>query len=162
MDDVMLPPRCRVERRAVGRWTVCAVLVALPPVFVLGLLVLLFPASRIWLAPGFLVAAGAGAAYVVAMPWRRYQVHRWEVTEEAVYTTSGWLWQRCQVAPVSRIQSVGSLRGPLEQVFRLTRVTVTTGPSAGRVTITGLDAKIAADLVDDLAKAVQQRELDPT
>jgi membrane protein YdbS with pleckstrin-like domain len=99
---------------------------------------------------------------VVGQPLWRYRVHRWEVTEEAVYTTSGWLWQRCQVAPLSRIQSVGSLRGPVEQVFRLARVTVTTGSSAGRVKITGLDAKIAADLVDDLAKAVEQRALDPT
>ena len=60
------------------------------------------------------------------MPFWRYRVHRWEVTDDAVYTRTGWLWQEWRIAPMSRIQTVDTARGPLEQLFRLASVTVTT------------------------------------
>ncbi len=104
----------------------------------------------------------AAAVHVTVMPRWRYRVHRWEAAPEAVYTQSGWFDQERRIAPVSRIQTVDSERGPLEQVFGLTTVTITTASAAGELKIAGLDRAIADSLVDDLTSAAQAGEDDAT
>jgi membrane protein YdbS with pleckstrin-like domain len=116
---------------------------------------------------GLQVAALAGAALVglahlIVMPQWRYNVHRWEVAPQAVYTRAGWLHQESRIAPISRIQTVDSERGPLEQLFGLADVTVTTASAAGPLTIEGLDRATAERLVDDLTIAAQATRGDAT
>lgn len=94
-------------------------------------------------------------AHVTVMPWWRYQVHRWETTPDAVYTQSGWLRQEWRIAPISRIQTVDSERGPLEQLFGLANVTVTTASAAGPLRVHGLDRSTAQRLVDELTANTQ-------
>nr|WP_238362929.1 PH domain-containing protein [Actinopolymorpha pittospori] len=96
------------------------------------------------------------------MPRWRYAVHRWESTAEAVYTQSGWFDQERRIAPISRIQTVDSERGPLEQIFGLSNVTVTTASAAGPLKINGLDRDTAQRLVDDLTSTTQATHGDAT
>ncbi|MEZ0340271.1 PH domain-containing protein [Mycobacterium sp. pV006] len=84
---------------------------------------------------------------VVIAPLWRYRVHRWDVDATAVYTRSGWLVQERRIAPISRVQTVDTYRGPLDQLFGLANVTVTTASSAGAVRIVALDAHVADWLV---------------
>jgi membrane protein YdbS with pleckstrin-like domain len=90
--------------------------------------------------------------FVVVAPVWRYRVHRWEVGAQAVYTRSGWLVQERRIAPISRVQTVDTHRGPLDRLFGLADVTVTTASSAGAVRIVALDSevadRIAAQLTD--------------
>jgi membrane protein YdbS with pleckstrin-like domain len=90
--------------------------------------------------------------FVVVAPVWRYRVHRWEVGDQAVYTRSGWLVQERRIAPISRVQTVDTHRGPLARLFGLADVTVTTASSAGAVRIVALDSevadRIAAQLTD--------------
>ena len=92
------------------------------------------------------------ATFVVVAPVWRYRVHRWEVGAQAVYTRSGWLVQERRIAPISRVQTVDTHRGPLARLFGLADVTVTTASSAGAVRIVALDSevadRIAAQLTD--------------
>jgi membrane protein YdbS with pleckstrin-like domain len=99
---------------------------------------------------------------MIIMPIWRFRVHRWEITEDAVYTRSGWLWQEWRIAPMSRIQTVDTKRGPLEQAYRLSRVTVTTASAAGPLTIKGLDHEVAADLAEKLTEVTQANRGDAT
>ena len=96
------------------------------------------------------------------MPQWRYRVHRWEVAPQAVYTRAGWLHQESRIAPISRIQTVDSERGPLEQLFGLADVTVTTASAAGPLSIEGLDRATAERLVDELTTAAQATRGDAT
>ncbi|MGH9262724.1 MAG: PH domain-containing protein, partial [Acidimicrobiales bacterium] len=80
------PPRHQVDRRAVGLWTVHAVLTAVLVVVVLAMAAALIEPARPWLTAATGLAVVGGLAYVVAMPRIRYRVHRWEVTDAAVYT----------------------------------------------------------------------------
>jgi membrane protein YdbS with pleckstrin-like domain len=48
----------------------------------------------------------------LALPRWWYRLHRWEVTDAAVHTRSGYFWQEWRVAPMSRIQTVDTQRGP--------------------------------------------------
>ncbi len=104
--------------------------------------------GALWVVLGGVVALGA--LHVVVMPRWRFRVHRWEVTDEAVYTQAGWFTVERRVAPIARIQTVDSERGPFEQLFGLTNVTVTTASAAGPLKIRGLDADTAARLADEL------------
>jgi uncharacterized protein len=101
-----------------------------------------------------LVAAAATALgivlFVVVVPLWRYRVHRWDIDQKAVYTRTGWLVQERRIAPISRVQTVDTERGPLDQLFGLANVTVTTASSAGAVRIVALDSDVADRVVAQL------------
>ncbi|RDH77252.1 hypothetical protein DVS77_17735 [Mycolicibacterium moriokaense] len=101
------------------------------------------------IAAAAITAAGT-ALFVVVVPLWRYRVHRWEVSPQAVYTRSGWLVQERRIAPVSRVQTVDTYRGPLDRLFGLANVTVTTASSAGAVRIVALDSDVADRVVAQL------------
>ncbi|VCT93044.1 hypothetical protein MHAS_04782 [Mycolicibacterium hassiacum DSM 44199] len=117
-------------------------------------------AQVVWLAaePGpwwghVLAAVGTVvgiAVFVGVVPVWRYRVHRWDVDDRAVYTRTGWLTQERRIAPISRVQTVDTERGPLGRLFGLATVTVTTASSAGAVRIVALDADVADRLVAQL------------
>ena len=108
------------------------------------------------------VTALLATVHLTVMPRWRYRVHRWEVTDNAVYTQSGWLSQERRIAPISRVQTVDTERGPLEQLFRLANVTVTTASAAGPLRIHGLDRTIADGLVAHLTEVTSRSEGDAT
>jgi uncharacterized protein len=98
------------------------------------------------------VAAAAVTAvgvlvFVVIVPQWRYRVHRWEISPQAVYTRSGWLIQERRIAPIARVQTVDTYRGPIDRMFGLANVTVTTASSAGAVHIVALDVAVADRVV---------------
>ena len=162
-DQVRLrPPTNRVDPRAVRYWMTGEAITNGVIALVLGILAWLIPPARPWLLLALGIALAIGIPYMIIMPIWRYRVHRWEVTEDAVYTLSGWLWQEWRIAPMSRIQTVDTQRGPLEQAFRLSSVTVTTASAAGPLKIRGLDHQVAADLADKLTEVTQAHPGDAT
>ena len=114
--------------------------------------------------PWWLVAlAGALlAAYVAVVPQWRYAVHRWEVTDTAVYTQTGWWTRERRIAPMSRIQTVDHVEGAISRLFGLATVTVTTASAAGALGIVGLDRDVARRLVDELTVKADAVEGDAT
>lgn len=97
----------------------------------------------------------------VAPPWR-YRVHRWEISPQAVFTRTGWLTQERRIAPISRVQTVDTSSGPLDRMFGLANVTVTTASSAGAVKIVALDRAVADDLVARLTDIAALGDQDAT
>lgn len=156
------PPRNRVDRRAIGWWMTQELLTTAIPALILAVLALLIASARFWLLLAMFIVLAIGLPVAIVAPIWRYRVHRWEATEEAVYARTGWLWQEWRVAPMSRIQTVDSERGPLERLFNLSSVTVTTASAAGPIKIAGLDHELAADLVQRLTATTQATRGDAT
>lgn len=155
-------PAHLVSTRAVAFWTVRAV-----PGWLIVLVgqLLWFAASPDHAGLRFTAIALTvlcAAAHLSVMPRWRYRVHRWEVTDTAVYTQSGWLSQERRMAPISRVQTVDTQRGPLEQLFGLANVTVTTASLAGPLRIHGLDRATADGLVAELTEITSHSEGDAT
>jgi len=155
------PPRNLVSPRARWHWTVRAV-----PGWIAVL-----AAEVVWATAAdrrtpaviaLVVTVIVAAAHLVVMPLWRFRVHRWEATNEAVYTQAGWLHQERRIAPVSRIQTVDTARGLLQQLFGLATVTVTTASAAGPLKINGLDQDVARELVDELTVTTQAHQGDAT
>jgi len=155
-------PAHRVSSRAILWWTAQALggwLALLVPATVGVLFVEDEPG---WIATGLEVLAVLALAHILVMPSWRFRVHRWEATADAVYTQSGWLNQEWRVAPMSRIQTVDTERGPLQQLLGLSTVTVTTASAAGPLHVAGLDAGVASRLVEQLTATTQATPGDAT
>lgn len=156
------PPRHRIERRAVLWWTLQSLALTGPILIATIVAYTLWDSARPWLAP---VVAGAivlTVAIVFVEPWWRYAVHRWETTDEAVYGLSGWLVREWRVAPISRIQTVDAVRGPIEQLLGLSTLRVTTASSRGAIDIGGLDKDVAAETAARLTTITQRTPGDAT
>ena len=155
-------PVHHVSRRAVAYWTVRAV-----PLWLVVLVAELFWLSSSGDHSGLRVGVPAltvllAATHLIVMPRWRYRVHRWEVTATAVYTQSGWIIQERRIAPLSRVQTVDTERGPLEQLFKLANVTVTTASAAGPLRIHGLDRATAESVVAELTETTSHSQGDAT
>jgi uncharacterized protein len=155
------PPANLVSRKAVLFWTTRAAL---------GWLVVLI-GELLWLLLGdggpviavlTIVTGALAVAHLAVMPQWRYRVHRWETTSQVVYTQSGWFNQERRIAPVSRIQTVDTERGPLERIFGLANLTVTTASARGPVHIRGLELPAAQRLAAELATLTQATSGDAT
>ncbi|MGC7100028.1 PH domain-containing protein [Amycolatopsis lurida] len=156
------PPSNELNPRVVGWWRAQWALTFAVPVAVLAVLGLLISGARFWLLLPAVVLVVIAVPFVVLMPLWWYRVHRWEVTGTAVYVRTGFFWQEWRVAPMSRIQTVDTVRGPLEQGFKLATVTVTTASSKGPIKIAGLDHELAADLAQQLTETTQATPGDAT
>ncbi|MGH3899558.1 MAG: PH domain-containing protein [Pseudonocardiaceae bacterium] len=156
------PPRHLVSRRAITWWTTQAALevVAVLIPLVIGLVV--WTDARSWLVGAIAAVVVIGLGYVLVMPRWRFRVHRWETTDDAVYISAGWISQEWRVAPMSRIQTVDTERGPLQQLFGLATVTVTTASAAGALRLAGLDHALAENLVEQLTATTQATPGDAT
>ncbi|WP_343575907.1 PH domain-containing protein [Mycobacterium sp.] len=146
----MVDPAHLPSRRAPLRWAVGGVIPWL----------LLAAGEVVWYALDtrmpwlHIVIGGATVLGVVistaVVPMWRYRVHRWELGPQAVFTRTGWLVQERRIAPIARVQTVDTYRGPVDRLFGLANVTVTTASSAGAVHIVALDVDVADHLVAQL------------
>ena len=154
-------PSQRVSPRARLMWTgeavVQAVVLAAVPLVLAG------PVDAFdvpWWA--WVLGAVVLLSYVAVVPRWRYLVHRWEVTDTAVYTQTGWWVRERRIAPMSRIQTVDHVEGAISRLFGLATVTATTASAAGALEISGLDKEVARRLVDDLTVKADAVEGDAT
>ena len=158
-------PVHRVDPAAIRWWTLRSALGSLallvPQLGVLGVLVAtgLDPAVLVVTSALTLVA---GLVHLLVVPRVRFRVHRWEATPDAVHTLAGWIGRTWRSAPVARVQTVDTDQGPLQRLFGLTTVVVTTASSAGAVRIEGLDATRAHRLAHDLTVAAHRAGGDAT
>src|SRR4051812_8945566 len=154
-------PSQRVSPRARLMWTLeAAVQVAIPTA---ALVVFSGPVDAFdvpWWA--WLLLVAVLVPYVAVVPSWRYLVHRWEVTDTAVYTQTGWWARERRIAPMSRIQTVDHVEGAISRLFGLATVTVTTASAAGALEISGLDKHVARRLVDELTIKADAVEGDAT
>ncbi|GAA1291845.1 PH domain-containing protein [Pseudonocardia aurantiaca] len=157
------PPAHQVSPRAVRWWQ----LRALATLVLLGgpqavALVVLSGRAPGWLTATTIATVVLTLAYGLVVPPLLYRIHRWEVTPEAVYTLSGWLVREWRIAPISRVQTVDTQHGPIEQLLKLASVTVTTASARGPVKIRGLDQDAAAELARTLTETTQATPGDAT
>ena len=161
MSTDLREPSERVSPRARSMWLVGCLSEGLVSLAVLVGVALAWESlpARWWLVAtaGVLVVG-----YALVVPRWRYLVHRWEVSDSAVYTQTGWWARERRIAPMSRIQTVDYAEGAISRLFGLATVTVTTASAAGALRIEGLDKELAQRLVDDLTLKADAVEGDAT
>ena len=161
MTTELREPSERVSPRARSMWLLGCLAEGLVTLAILVGVALAWDSlpARWWLVGA---AAVAVLGYAVVVPRWRYLVHRWEVSETAVYTQTGWWARERRIAPMSRIQTVDYAEGAISRLFGLATVTVTTASAAGALQIEGLDKQLAQRLVDELTLKADAVEGDAT
>lgn len=159
---ILAEPAWRPSAKAKLLWALENTIGVVVLFIALGVWAVLDEDRRGWQVLAGLALVVLAVVAVVVIPLWRYAVHRWEVTDEAVYTRVGWLDQESRVAPISRVQTVDTERGPLERILGLATVTVTTASSAGAVKISALDLPMAEETVLRLTAIAAQHRGDAT
>jgi membrane protein YdbS with pleckstrin-like domain len=154
-------PAWSLPRSAIGLWTTEGLATVLVVVLVVGALLIWTPDDLggpvpflRWAVP--VLAVLDAVVELVVRPRLKHRVYRWEVTEDAVFTRTGWLSQTWTLVPVSRIQTVDVTRGLLQQLFGLATVAVFTASSQGTVRIWHLEHGMAQRVADDLAARAER------
>ncbi|MER6914869.1 PH domain-containing protein [Streptomyces sp. NPDC000594] len=155
-------PAHPLDRRVIGLWLARSLIGTALVAALLAVPGWLIAPARPWLYGAALAVAVLGLLEALTVPRWRYRVHRWEVTDEAVYIRTGAFWQEWRIAPMSRIQTVDTRQGPLERRFRLATLVVTTASSKGALIIEGLDHETAGELAGRLARITQATPGDAT
>ncbi len=149
------PPLHRIEKRAVLWWILQALTFNGVLVIVAAVAYVWWDAARPWLIVPLIVTVLMLVVALAVEPWWRYRVHRWETTAEAVYARTGWFVVEWRAAPLSRVQTVDAVQGPLEQLLGLSTLRVTTASSRGAIEIGGLDHVTAARVAEELTRIAQ-------
>lgn len=155
-------PAHQVDRLAIMMWRGSPLLIGLPLLAVCAVLVSLVGPARVAALIAAVVIAVVTVFYVAVVPLWRFRFHRWEISDDAVYTQSGWFRRSRVIIPIARIQVVDTAAGPIEQMLNLATLTVTTASSAGTIRIVGLDADVARRAAADLTIRTQAYTDDAT
>jgi membrane protein YdbS with pleckstrin-like domain len=156
------PPQHRVDRRFILWRTLQALLWGIAVLGTLAAVYWFEESTRRWLSPVLVIGGAIYAVNIAVMPTWRYLVHRWETTDDAVYALEGWLTKKWQIVPISRIQSIDTQAGIIQQLLGLATITVTTASAEGKVTIEGIDATIAQQTVERLKDITAATQGDAT
>lgn len=99
----------------------------------------------------------------ILSPYFRYHRYRYSITEESIDIKEGYLFVKRNIVPIERLHKLQTVRGPLDQIFKVAKVVVTT--AGGDVTIRFLEEEKAEKIAESLRNrindiVVEQREED--
>jgi membrane protein YdbS with pleckstrin-like domain len=148
----------RLEPRVVAYWLVSGVVMAAVS-FVLMAGLGYFLAQRFGVSDtvvrwGATVVAVLLAVWALVPPPLAYQRWRFSVDSELLRMSSGIVFLEQKSIPVSRLQHVDLLRGPIERMFGLATLVIwTAGNEGAAFRVPGLGAERAARLRDAILAA---------
>ena len=148
---VIAAPRHRIEKRAPILWTIegiwsWLVLIALQ----VGWYYYADNVMAFWNWVALVATVPLAGMQIVVAPWWRYAVARWDVSDSAVCSRTGWWTTHLRIAPLSRLQTVYTTRNLFERWFGLATVHASTASAHGSVQIRGLRTADADALAEHL------------
>ena len=91
---------------------------------------------------------------VLVSPYFRYHRYRYSINEECIDIIEGYLFVKRNIVPIERIHKIQTKKGPIDQLFRVAKVIVTTG--GGDVTLSFLEDERAEQIADNLRKRINE------
>lgn len=87
-------------------------------------------------------------------PYFRYHRYRYGINEEYIDIKEGYLFVKRDIVPIERLHKLQTERGPIDQIFKVAKVNVTT--AGGDVTIRFLEEEKAEQIAESLRNRVNQ------
>ena len=86
-----------------------------------------------WISAVLLIYA---AVSMLVEPYFRYNRYRYSINEECIDIREGYLFVKRNIVPIERLHKLEISKGPIDQIFHVAKVTVTTagGDAAGMST----------------------------
>lgn len=91
---------------------------------------------------------------ILVSPYFRYHRYRYSINEECIDIQEGYLFVTRHIVPIERLHKLQTLRGPIDRIFKVAKVKVTT--AGGDVTIRFVDEELAEKIADTLKTRINQ------
>lgn len=87
-------------------------------------------------------------------PYFRYHRYRYSINEECIDIREGYLFVKRNIVPIERLHKLKTAKGPIDQMFKVAKVVVTTG--GGDVTIAFLEEERAEQIAESLRRRINE------
>lgn len=110
-----------------------------------------------------LILGGVIMFNALVSPYFRFHRYRYQIDEEFIDIREGYLFVKREIVPIQRLHKMETLRGPIDTMFGVAKVKVTT--AGGDVVIRFLEQEKAERIAEGLGKHInrmveKQREKD--
>lgn len=102
----------------------------------------------------YLILIVLSIANAIISPPFRYRRYRYAIDDECIDIKEGYLWVEEHIVPMERLHQIAMSQGPIDRIFGLTKVLVTT--AGGEVTIRFLEYEKAQRIADTLKTKINQ------
>ena len=155
----------KLSKRALGCMYVATALASVIALAVIGTVnwLWIFPKDMDMLKAVSLALVILTLFDALASPYFRYHRYRYSINEECIDIKEGYLFVKRNIVPIERLHKLQTLKGPIDQMFKVAKVVVTT--AGGDVTIRFLEEEKAEQIAENLRGrineiVVSQREED--
>lgn len=115
-----------------------------------------------WLGPSDVVAGKLLAVLVLLYtgfsmtvePFVRFYRYRYAIDDECIDIKEGYFFVKRHIVPIERLHKLETAKGPIDQLFHVAKMTVTT--AGGDVTIRFLDEEKAEAIADTLRTRINE------
>ena len=91
---------------------------------------------------------------VLISPYFRYHRYRYSINDECIDIIEGYLFVKRNIVPIERLHKLQTAKGPIDQIFGVEKVVVTTG--GGDVTISFLEEERAEQIAESLRRKINE------
>lgn len=155
----------KLSKRALGCMYVATALASVIALAVIGAVnwLWIFPKDMDMLKAVSLALVILTLFDALASPYFRYHRYRYSINEDCIDIKEGYLFVKRNIVPIERLHKLQTLKGPIDQMFKVAKVVVTT--AGGDVTIRFLEEEKAEQIAENLRGrineiVVSQREED--
>ena len=103
---------------------------------------------------GILACVGVCVVYLLVRPILYYRFYRYAITDDRIDVRQGVIIRTHTVVPIERLHQVEVVRGPINSIFGLSNVKVTT--AGGVADIKFLEQAVAESIVDELNTVINR------
>lgn len=89
---------------------------------------------------------------IIISPYFRYNRYRYSLDDEAMEIIEGYIFVSHNIVPIERIQNIELAQGPIDRIFGVAKMTITTGGSD--VTARFMPKQVADKMADKLKKNI--------
>ena len=91
---------------------------------------------------------------VAVSPYFRYNRYRYSINDECIDIIEGYLFVKRNIVPIERLHKLQTKKGPVDQMFGVAKVVVTTG--GGDVTLEFLEEERAEQIAETLRRRINE------
>lgn len=163
MYSQMNEPKKQLSKDAVKVWIISETIMSVIGVIILG--ILLYLDYRFswkewigWILKGLILISVLGAVWAWIKSFLLYKSWRYDVNEEFLQLKSGVLYEKYQLVPMTKIQSVATNQGPVLRKYGLCSISIETIASSH--TIPALPKEEAIELRNQIAHYAKIKEVE--
>lgn len=146
----------KLSKRALGCMYTAAIIGAIIGISILAAI------NFIWLIPEnieigttiSIVLAVLLIANAIISPYFRFHRYRYSISDEFIDIYEGYIFVERNIVPLERLHKMQTLRGPIDRMFKVAKVVVTT--AGGDVTLRFLDEEKAEFIAESLGRRINQ------